>query len=560
MLGAFSKISLSVKTGLMVVFGYTVFGLAIIGVTFAVLDVALMKQAQDRMSINMSVAHATINKYGTDFSIKDGKLSIGERVLNDDNSIPDQIVGLVGGVATIFMGDQRVATNIITAEGKRAIGTKLAKGTAYDTVIGKGKTFRGEAEILGATYLTAYDPILDSKGETIGIVFVGMKKSDQLALIGVLVEKIAITIVVIGLLMSLGAYLTLRIQLKPLNKLNLVIEKLQKEDLSAEVPALKRKDEIGTLAKGIQSFKEGIADKMRLREEHELHKKQSEEERHASMRRMADDFERDVKNIVATVSAAATEMQGSSKSMSLIATDTSQKASAVATAAGEASTNIQTVAFAVEQLDSSIGEINKQIGDSVRVASSCVTEAEATSEVMQNLSKSADDIGNVVKLIEDIASQVNLLALNATIEAARAGEAGRGFAVVANEVKNLANQVGSAARDITTQINGIQGQTGKAVETIANITHTIRKINEISTTIASAAEEQDAATKEISRSIKETAEGTDKVTKNISSVTQATKDTSAASGQVFETAGKLAEKADVLKKVVDGFITKVRAG
>ena len=139
---------------------------------------------------------------------------------------------------------------------------------------------------------------------------------------------------------------------------------------------------------------------------------------------------------------------------------------------------------------------------------------------MQSLSKSAEDIGNVVKLIEGIASQVNLLALNATIEAARAGDAGRGFAVVATEVKNLANQVGRAAQDITEQIGGIQNQTGQAVDTIKGITTTICRINEISTAIAAAVEEQGSATQEISRSIQETAAGTSEVTRNIEGVTR----------------------------------------
>lgn len=544
----------------MVVCGYILFGAAIIGVTFEVLNVALMKQAQDRMSINMSVAHAIISQYGDNFSIKDNKLMIGDRALNGDNSIPDKITKLVGGVATIFMGDTRVATNIINAEGKRAVGTPLAKGGAYDAVIGGAKPYRGEAEILGGTYLTAYDPIIDENGKTIGIVFVGMKKSDQLTLIGLLVEKIAITIFLLSVFMSTAAYFMLKWQLKPLNKLNVVIDRLQHDDVEVEVPALNRGDEIGKLAKGIQSFKEGISEKLRLRTENEANKKQAEVERKKSMQRLADEFEESIKGVISTVSAAATELQGESKSMSSIADETSKKASAVASAAEGASTNIQTVASASEQLNTSINEINHQIGDSVKVAAACVTEAEATSEVMQELSKSANDIGNVVKLIEEIASQVNLLALNATIEAARAGEAGRGFAVVANEVKNLANQVANAAGDITRQVGGIQGQTGRAVETIASITDTIRRVNEISTAIASAVEEQGAATREIARSIQETAAGTNNVTQNISSVTKAASETSSVSGHVFETAKQLSDEANALKSVVEGFITKIRAG
>jgi len=363
----------------------------------------------------------------------------------------------------------------------------------------------------------------------------------------------AILFVVVGSCFVIGRGVT-----KPLGITTAAMDKLADGDKTIEIQFLSNKDEVGDLARALQTFKANAIEMEHLQEDQKKQKIRTEEERKALMHKMADEFEANIKGVVTTVSSAATEMQGSAKSMSNIADGTSKKATAVAAAAEEASNNIQTVASASEELNSSIGEINRQIGDSVRVASACVTEAEATGVVMQNLSKSADDIGNVVKLIEGIASQVNLLALNATIEAARAGEAGRGFAVVANEVKNLANQVANAAGDITRQINGIQIQTGQAVDTIANITNTIRKVNEISTAIASAVEEQGAATKEISRSIQETAEGTNEVTKNIAGVTRASVETSTASSQVFETAGQLAKESETLRRVVEDFIEKVR--
>ena len=310
--------------------------------------------------------------------------------------------------------------------------------------------------------------------------------------------------------------------------------------------------------KAIQAFKLDIIETIKLRHEAAEQKQQAEKERSALMHKMADDFDHSVKGVVATVALEVEKMQTNAQAMSTIADSTSQRSTAVAAAAEEASTNVQTVASAAEELSAAIGEINRQIGDSVKAASACVAEAEATGEVMQSLSKAADDIGNVVKLIEDIASQVNLLALNATIEAARAGEAGRGFAVVANEVKNLANQVGNAAQNITQQIAGIQGQTGQAVTTIESITAAIRHVNEISTAIASAVEEQGAATKEISRSIQETAAGTSEVTKNIVGVTQAANETGAASGQLLETANLLSKEAATLGKVVETFVTHVR--
>lgn len=347
---------------------------------------------------------------------------------------------------------------------------------------------------------------------------------------------------------------------RPLSKITSSMKKLADGDKTITVEFTSNMDEVGDLARALETFKANAIEMDRMQEEQRLQKQRAEEERKTLMRKMADEFESNVKGVVSTVSAAATELQSNAKSMSSIADQTSKQSTAVAAAAEEASTNVQTVASAAEELNASIGEINRQIGDSVRVAGVCVTEADETSTVMKTLSKSADDIGNVVKLIEDIASQVNLLALNATIEAARAGEAGRGFAVVANEVKNLANQVANAAGTITTQINDIQSQTGHAVETIDSITATIKHISEISTAIAAAVEEQGAATKEISRSIQEAAQGTGEVTRNITNVTRAASETEEASTQVFETSTQLSKEAETLRSVVDNFIATVRGG
>jgi len=365
---------------------------------------------------------------------------------------------------------------------------------------------------------------------------------------------------IIFIIICSGAIFISRGITKPLADITHKMDLLANGDKTIEVFFTGNKDEIGELARALETFKANAIKMEAMEKAQKEQEMRAATERKALMNKMADDFDSSVKGVVNTVSAAATEMQSSAKSMSSIAEETSSQSSAVAAAAEEASTNVQTVATAAEELNASIGEITRQIGDSVKVAGECMTEAESTGKVMQTLSKSAEDIGNVVKLIEGIASQVNLLALNATIEAARAGEAGRGFAVVANEVKSLANQVSHAAKDITQQIGGIQTQTSQAVTTIETITTTIRQINEISTTIAAAVEEQGAATKEISRSIQETATGTREVTRNITGVTRAATETGTASTQLLDTASQLAHESETLRKVVEDFIASVRKG
>jgi methyl-accepting chemotaxis protein len=530
---------------------------SIIGIDEYVSRSETNKTAMEAVDTNMRVAWNELKQVGKTFRIEDGKLSAGETVLNDLNEVPDSIVEQVGGNATIFMNDVRIATNVKQADGSRAIGTKLAKSKAYEAVF-SGNKFRGVVDILGQPYITGYDPIKDDTGNVVGILFVGIPKAQFFATMEKslrwAVSSGAIIGIVVILIMALVAQRTIS---RPIKDLTNAMEALAKGDNDVELPEPTR-DEIGDMARALQVFKENAAEMERLRIEQEKQKERSKEAQRAAMLQLANTFEANVRGVVSTVSAAAVEMQSSAKSMSSIAEGTSEQSAAVASAAQQSAANLSTVAAAAEELNSSIGEISRQIKDSVAVAATSVKEAEATSEVMNGLSHAANDIGNVVKLIEGIASQVNLLALNATIEAARAGDAGKGFAVVANEVKNLANQVAVAAQDITRQVSGIQEQTGTAVRTIDGITTTIRRISEISTAIEAAVGEQGGATKEISRSIQETAEGTASVTRNIESVKNSASETGNASGQVLATAAQLAEEAQKLQNVVDEFVARIR--
>jgi methyl-accepting chemotaxis protein len=196
---------------------------------------------------------------------------------------------------------------------------------------------------------------------------------------------------------------------------------------------------------------------------------------------------------------------------------------------------------------------------STDVAGKAVDEAARTNRTVKGLSDASQKIGAVVALINDIASQTNLLALNATIEAARAGEAGKGFAVVASEVKSLATQTAKATEDIAGQVAGMQQATGQAVGAIEGISGTIDTLSKIATTIASAIEEQGAATAEISRNVQQAAGGTKTVSENIGGVAQTADRTGGAAGQVLEAATRLSEQSDALRRQVDRFLSEVKA-
>jgi methyl-accepting chemotaxis protein len=259
------------------------------------------------------------------------------------------------------------------------------------------------------------------------------------------------------------------------------------------------------------------------------------------------------------VGDAAGHMRGMAQAMAASAEETSNQASAVAAAAEEASSNVQTVASAAEELASSIQEITRQVEQSSRVSRQAVEEAMATDETMRGLAESADRVGEVVGLIQEIASQTKLLALNATIESARAGEAGKGFAVVASEVKNLADQTAKATKQIAEQINSIQKASQAAVGAIESIRKTIEQANEASAAIASAVEEQGAATQEITRNVQEAAAGTREVSSNITGVTDAAGQNAQTASDMLTATNALSDKAmelDTLRSEIEAFMTK----
>ncbi|GLR85523.1 methyl-accepting chemotaxis protein [Bradyrhizobium iriomotense] len=327
-----------------------------------------------------------------------------------------------------------------------------------------------------------------------------------------------------------------------------------------EITGTERKDEIGETAQAVNGIKVMLAQK--ARDEAEAKVRQDEVvalQRKADMTKLADSFESAVGEIVETVSSASTELEASASTLTSAASRAQDLTTAVAAASEEASTNVQSVASATEELSSSVNEISRQVQESARMANDAVDQARKTNERVGELSKAAARIGDVVELINTIAGQTNLLALNATIEAARAGEAGRGFAVVASEVKALAEQTAKATGEIGQQITGIQAATDESVDAIKGISDTIGKLSEIAATIASAVEEQGAATQEISRNVQQAAHGTQEVSSNIVDIQRGAGETGSASTQVLSAAQSLSSDSNRLKLEVARFLTTVRA-
>jgi methyl-accepting chemotaxis protein len=370
-------------------------------------------------------------------------------------------------------------------------------------------------------------------------------------------EMVAGIAVLLGLVI---AFLIARGIIRPLSGLTAGMKELAGGNFGVVLPGLDRKDEVGDMAQAVETFKVKAEEK--AREEAEAKIKQDEvlaRQRKAEMAKMADDFEGAVGRIVSAVSSASTQLEASAGTLTGTAERSQELTTMVAAASEEASTNVQSVASATEELSTSITEISRQVQESARMASNAVGQARGTTERVSELSKAASRIGDVVELINTIAGQTNLLALNATIEAARAGEAGRGFAVVASEVKALAEQTAKATGEIGQQITGIQSATEDSVNAIKEISTTIERLSEISSTIAAAVEEQGAATQEISRNVQQAAHGTQQVSSNIVDVQRGASETGSASSQVLSAAQSLSGDSNRLKLEVDRFVNNVRA-
>ncbi|HUG61110.1 MAG TPA: methyl-accepting chemotaxis protein [Methylomirabilota bacterium] len=359
-------------------------------------------------------------------------------------------------------------------------------------------------------------------------------------------------------ILSVSIWFVVRGVIAPINAMRDAMLRLSSGDTQVAIPGVGRADEIGGMAAAVQVFKKNAVERASL-EEAQRREQAAKEVRSAVVDKLIADFNTDVSQILRTVASASSELEATAGSLSAVAERGALNATTVAAAAAQATANVQTVAAASEELAVSVGEIAAQVDKSLDVTKRALDAAAATDQTVQGLLSTAERIGNVVKLISDVADQTNLLALNATIEAARAGEAGRGFAVVASEVKTLAEQTSRATNEIASQIQEIQAVTEKAAGAIRTVGETIREIGSTSTAIASAVEEQGAATREIARNVNQAAVGTQQVSTNVADVTHGVTQTGAGASQVLSSAGELAQQSEALKMKVEQFFNDIRA-
>ena len=372
-------------------------------------------------------------------------------------------------------------------------------------------------------------------------------------------ETLAVTLVASVLLGLIGFRLVSRIA-KGLDDIGTATGRIAKGDLATQVGGTERRDEVGTLARSVETLRLSALEAEELRRRHATLEHEAEQTRRAAMLRLADEFESTVGGLVQSVAESAGQLTHTSSAMSGGAEQTTRLMDGAARAAETTSGNVQAVAGATEELAASIREIAQQIAESTTGSARAVEDVRRTYALIEQLDGVARRTVEVVDLIRSIAAQTNLLALNATIEAARAGEAGKGFAVVASEVKNLANQTAKATDDVQAQIAAMTDATSSVVVAMRGVGGAIETVNTVASSISAAIEEQGAATRDISQNVNEAAQGVSSVSDSLTLVCSHATATGQASAEVAAAARAVGERADRMLTEVSAFVARIRQG
>lgn len=502
--------------------------------TQSALDQDLQKRATERQETHITVARDVLGRYGSKFSVEGDRLLLDGRALNGFNDPVDKVKKLVGGTATIFLGDTRIATNVIKADGSRAVGTKLAPGPVFDAVLRDGKPYRGEAEILGKDYYTAYDPIRDASGKTIGILYVGIPVEDvrgSASGLVLMLEEIGLAALLVGCAVQ---FWICRGLFAPITVMIASMRRLADGDTRSEILGAERGDEIGEMARALAILQEASAARAAAEAEIARNKDALDKVVRAlgdGLKRVAQgkltqeietEFDPQYAALRTDFNEAVVALRGLVGTVVDSTIAIKAGTGEISTAADDLARRSESNAASIEETTAAIAQINSRLEVMSRAAQDAVSRAEEANGVvaagrttaehavatMSRVSESARGIDDVIEGLDKIAFQTRVLAMNAAVEAGRAGEAGRGFAVVADLVSALAMRAEEEAKRAREQLTLTQEEVSVAVDAVrsvdgalARIVETVSTVNGLVGTMSTDNSSQSAAMMQIASAI-----------------------------------------------------------
>ncbi|WP_201239448.1 methyl-accepting chemotaxis protein [Rhodothalassium salexigens] len=574
----------------------TALGVAVTAYRLTVGSVAEQAQSRQTMSLNIAAEVLANAQPGITIRYRD---EVVTQIVADqlgpvsDHRLIDRISQATGETATIFLWQDdrsafvRRSTSIRRDDGSRVIGTVLDPDGPVLPVVSAGRTYRGEADVLGRIYYGLYQPIESSQGAVIGLLYVGVEKQQIADVLTALRNRVSLAALVSVLIAGGLIWWLMRASIGPVQPISETIARLSDNDLDVTVPAMDRHDEIGVMARAVDVLRDKMAERQALQarqaeaereqqrreaeqaerdrqaehqrqEEERAREQRMQEQRKADMARLAGEFERNVGELINNVAHMSEEMEATARTLSQNVADTSSQTKMLMTGAEGANSAAQAVATATEEMSAAISEVSSNVHASSEVAQQTNGNAQNAGRDLDELVANIRTINSIVDGINEVADQTNLLALNATIEAARAGEAGKGFAVVASEVKALATQTQKMTDDISAQLSAIQSRADQSVGSMKTILGLVDRLEASSTEVASSIEQQVAAVQEISGSAQRAAASSDEITQGIGGVEEASRNISAASSQMTTAAQGLAQTAENLSGAMQSFLVTLK--